>query len=73
MATLVGDNEFGQAKQSTADFFFARLLPKTLGLEASIASEASAVMTLPDEEILRAYGLSQGCCGHTFIADESIT
>ena len=36
MAHQAGDDDFGLAKKQTARFFFARLLPRTLGLEQSI-------------------------------------
>ena len=49
MATLAPDNEFGQAKRATARFFFERLLPKAEGLEASIAAESEAVMSMLDD------------------------
>ncbi len=41
-------DEFGDAKRATAQFFFARLLPKAKGLEASICSDADAVMAMPE-------------------------
>ena len=49
MATLAPDNEFGQAKKATARFFFERLLPKAEGLEASIAAESEAVMSMLED------------------------
>ncbi len=49
MATIAPDNEFGQAKRECAAFYFSRILPKTLGLEASILSTSGCVMGLPDE------------------------
>ncbi|MCZ6659370.1 MAG: acyl-CoA dehydrogenase C-terminal domain-containing protein [Gammaproteobacteria bacterium] len=48
MVEVAGDDAFGQAKQQTADFFFARLLPKTLALEQSIYADSSAVMAMND-------------------------
>ncbi len=48
MVQVAGDDTFGQAKQQTADFFFARLLPKTLALEQSIYADSSAVMAMHD-------------------------
>ena len=48
MVQVAGDDTFGQAKQQTADFFFARLLPKTLALEQSIYADSSAVMAMSD-------------------------
>jgi len=44
MADAAGDDEFGRAKRSTANFFYARLLPKTLSLEASVLAGADTVM-----------------------------
>ncbi len=49
MAAHAPDDEFGQAKRETARFFFARLLPKTLGLEASIAADANVLMDMPEK------------------------
>ncbi len=46
MATVAGDDAFGQAKRQTAEFYFARLLPKTLGLAASIRADTKALMAL---------------------------
>lgn len=48
MVEVADDDAFGQAKQQTADFFFARLLPKTLALEQSIYADSSAVMAMHD-------------------------
>ena len=48
MAGAAPDDEFGAAKVHCAEFYFARLLPKTHGLEASINAESSVVMQLPD-------------------------
>ena len=50
MAHLVGDDEFGLAKKATADFFYKRLLPKTVGIEAGIAAGSSAVMQFSDDQ-----------------------
>ena len=47
MASCAPDDEFGAAKRATARYFYARLLPQTLGLEQSISAEADAVMSLP--------------------------
>ena len=44
MAEVSGDDEFGRAKRRTADFFYARLLPKTLGLEASVLADTDSLM-----------------------------
>ena len=42
-------DEFGSAKIETARFFFHRLLPRTVFLEQSIASNSDVVMTLSDD------------------------
>ena len=42
-------DEFGSAKKETARFFFHRLLPRTVFLEQSIASNSDVVMTLSDD------------------------
>jgi alkylation response protein AidB-like acyl-CoA dehydrogenase len=47
MADAAGDDEFGAAKRQTAEFYFARLLPRTLALEQSIRADAAAVMGMP--------------------------
>ena len=49
MATRAGGDEFGKAKEECARFYFARLLPRTLGLAASVQSSSGSVMGLPDE------------------------
>ncbi|MEZ5552730.1 MAG: acyl-CoA dehydrogenase C-terminal domain-containing protein [Pseudomonadales bacterium] len=49
MATVAGQDEFGTAKRACAEFYFARLLPRTLGLEASVMSASASVMGLADE------------------------
>ena len=49
MVAKAGDDDFGQAKQATAAFFYQRLLPKTIGLEMSIAAEADVLMDFPDD------------------------
>ena len=49
MATIAPQDDFGEAKRATARFFFDRLLPKTEGLEASIAADSAAVMDMLDE------------------------
>jgi hypothetical protein len=50
IAAVAPADEFGDSKRATAKFFFARLLPKTLGLEQSIYAEAEAVMALTSEQ-----------------------
>lgn len=47
MASCAPNDDFGAAKRATARYFYARLLPQTLGLERSIKAEADAVMSLP--------------------------
>jgi len=49
MASAAGDDDFGQAKRECAGFYFARLLPRTLGLEGSIRSSSDCVMGLAEE------------------------
>jgi len=49
MAKVASDDDFGVAKRATADFFFARLLPRTIALEQGVLAESTAVMTMPDE------------------------
>ena len=49
MAAIAPQNDFGRAKRETANFFFKRLLPKSLGLAESIFADSSAVMGLPPE------------------------
>lgn len=48
MADAAPDDDFGAAKRATADFFFARLLPRTIALEHSALAESEAVMAMPD-------------------------
>jgi alkylation response protein AidB-like acyl-CoA dehydrogenase len=50
MAGAAPADAFGSAKQQTAEFFFARLLPRTLGLEQSILADSRSVMAMPSEE-----------------------
>ena len=49
MAAAAGDDPFGQAKRQTARFFYARLLPRTLALEASIRSGSQPLMEMEEE------------------------
>jgi len=44
------DEAFYSAKLATAEFFFARLLPRTLGLEASIRAGSAALYGLAAEQ-----------------------
>lgn len=50
MAHLAPDDDFGAAKVATAEFFYARLLPRTLGLQAGINAQAAVVMNFADDE-----------------------
>jgi alkylation response protein AidB-like acyl-CoA dehydrogenase len=47
MASVAPADDFGAAKRYTADFFFARLLPRALALEAAIDSSSQAIMAMP--------------------------
>jgi hypothetical protein len=47
MANVAPTDSFGAAKRHTAEFFFARLLPRALGLEAAIDSSSAAIMAMP--------------------------
>lgn len=47
--TQPGDDGFYRAKLASADFYFARILPRTLGLVQAIESGASPLMSLPDD------------------------
>lgn len=49
MAGAAGQDDFGAAKRHTADFYFARLLPRTLALEQSVLADSAAVMGLDQE------------------------
>ena len=44
MAGACGEDQFGRAKRQTANFFYARLLPKTLALKASVMADSEVVM-----------------------------
>jgi hypothetical protein len=44
------DQAFYTGKLATAGFFFSRLLPRTLGLEASIRAGSSALYDLAAEQ-----------------------
>ena len=48
MAAVAGDDAFGRAKRHTADFYYARLLPKTLALEASVRADTDVLMRFED-------------------------
>ena len=49
MASVAPGDEFGDAKRQCSRFYFQRLLPRTLGLEAGILSGSGCVMDLPAE------------------------
>jgi alkylation response protein AidB-like acyl-CoA dehydrogenase len=44
MVRVAEDDEFGESKRQTAAFYFARILPRTQGLAASVTSSSAAVM-----------------------------
>jgi hypothetical protein len=48
MAGAAPDDEFGAAKRHTAEFYFARVLPRTFGLERSVLADSASLMELPD-------------------------
>ena len=48
MTQCAGTDDFGEAKKQTARFFFARLLPRTLGLEESILADSDVLMDMPE-------------------------
>ena len=45
-----GDDAFYSAKRATADFFFARLLPRIYGLNACIRGGAKELYELPVDQ-----------------------
>ncbi len=49
MATVAGADDFGRSKQECAAFYFARLLPRTLGLEAGILTGSACVMGMAED------------------------
>ncbi len=49
MGTVAGEDDFGQGKRECAAFYFARILPRTLGLEASILSSSACVMGMAED------------------------
>ena len=49
MATVAGQDDFGQAKRESAGFYFSRILPRIMGLEASVVSSSACVMGFADE------------------------
>jgi len=48
MTQCAGTDDFGEAKKQTARFFFARLLPRTVGLEESILADSDVLMDMPE-------------------------
>lgn len=50
MAEVAPADDFGDAKRTTAQFFFNRILPTSVGLEHSILSASDAVMAMPPEQ-----------------------
>ena len=50
MARVAVENGIKNTKHECARFYFARLLPKILGLEASVLSSSDVVMNLADED-----------------------
>ena len=48
MARCDGDDEFGGAKNRTARFCFARLLPRTVGLEQGLMADSDVLMDMPE-------------------------
>ena len=48
MAQRAGDDDFGVAKKQTARFFFARLLPRTVGLEQGLMANSDVLMDMPE-------------------------
>lgn len=49
-ASRAADEAFYSAKLATAEFFFARLLPRSLGLEASIRAGSASLYGLTAEQ-----------------------
>jgi len=47
MASVAPADEFGAAKRHTAEFFYARLLPRSIALTAAIDSSSAAIMGMP--------------------------
>ena len=48
MAQRAGDDDFGVAKKQTARFFFARMLPRTIGLEQGLMADSDVLMDMPE-------------------------
>ena len=45
-----GDADFCRGKFAAADFYFARLLPRTLALAASIRAGGNSMMAIAEQE-----------------------
>jgi hypothetical protein len=52
LASGEGDESFLRAKIQTAEFYFARMLPRTVSLAASMQAETRATMAMSDEGFL---------------------
>jgi hypothetical protein len=50
MAGAAAGSDLEATKQQSADFYFARILPRTLGLAASVESSGAAVMQMAESE-----------------------
>ncbi|GAB6051715.1 acyl-CoA dehydrogenase C-terminal domain-containing protein [Magnetospira thiophila] len=50
-ASRAATSDFHQTKQTVGRFFFARLLPQTLGLARAIRAGAATIMALPDDDV----------------------
>ncbi|MEM7001036.1 MAG: acyl-CoA dehydrogenase C-terminal domain-containing protein [Pseudomonadota bacterium] len=50
MVAVAAEDDFGAAKRATAEFFYQRLLPKTLALEAGIAAHSGILMDFNDQQ-----------------------
>ena len=50
MSLVAPNDDFGAAKRATADFFYARLLPKTVSLEQSIGAGSALLMDFADDQ-----------------------
>ncbi len=51
MAGIAPDDAYGAAKRHTAAFFFARLLPRALALQASIDADSATVMAMSADSL----------------------
>ncbi|HEX7037700.1 MAG TPA: acyl-CoA dehydrogenase family protein [Pseudomonadales bacterium] len=49
MADAAPDDAFGAAKRRSAEFFFARLLPRALAAERGVLADSAAVMAFADD------------------------